>query len=136
MLGALSVQAASNDEYEQEMLAAVSPAPAEEPRQDTLKALTKVRPDSMLARDEPFPETPDLRGTAAKERDEALAVHEQRMAELEVIGDIAVKDHDPDMIDRVDDLRRREVQRFRILMQEFLYAMRVQLARGGSRDGE
>jgi hypothetical protein len=61
---------------------------------------------------------PDLRGELERRRDAEMAKHFTRMAELDVIADLAEKAHDFTLAERVEEIRRKETGRFRDAMQE------------------
>lgn len=88
-------------------------------------ALNKIRPGSMLRSEAPPPDEPeDLRGELERRRDAELTKHYGRMAELDVIAELADKVHDLALAERTEDIRRKEVQRFREAMQDLRVSVR------------
>lgn len=80
-------------------------------------AFTKIRPGSMLHANEPFPEAPDLRSDLERRRDAELTKHFSRMAELDVIAELAEKAHRVSLQEKVEEVRRKESQRNHEVMQ-------------------
>lgn len=91
----------------------VSPETAPRGRSYLQAAMTKVRPGAMLkAAVPPFTPPPELSGRLAKARDEAVQGHYARIAEMDYLADGAAKVHDAKLSERIDTVRRREIQRF------------------------
>lgn len=83
----------------------------------------RVRPDSLLRQADPPREIVDLRSTAEKQRDLEVAKHYARLAELDVMAQMARRsENDRSLVDRIDDLIRRERQRFRAKMRRMALA--------------
>ena len=80
-------------------------------------AYTKIRPGSVLHANEPFPESPDLRSDLERRRDAELTKHFSRMAELDVIAELAEKSHKVSLEEKVEEVRRKESQRNHEVMQ-------------------
>lgn len=104
------------------MLVAVSavaapPAPSKGGKQKYHKKET--RDGSYIVNNTPMAEPPDLRGAYEKQRDEELAVHYQRLARLDYISQLAEQSKNTRLLERVETIRRREVQRHRIVMTKF-----------------
>ncbi len=78
--------------------------------------LAKTRPGSFLKRDKPWDEPVDLRGEAERRRDAELVLHYKRSAELDVLASLAEKAGDLAMQERVEDVRRKEVERHHKVM--------------------
>lgn len=96
------------------------------------KALQKTRPGSLLKRDAVFEEPADLRGDAEKKRDQELAVHYRRLAEIDVLVKVAEGMSDLKLLERIEDARRKETQRHqRVLMRLRVISLEA-LARGTS----
>jgi hypothetical protein len=101
-----------------------TPPPDEEPAEDEAekksnhyKSLSKVRPGSVLKNAEPEPPAPDLRGLIERRRDWEVVAHFQRLAELDVITELAIKNNDGSLADRAEAVRRLEIERFRLAMR-------------------
>lgn len=91
----------------------VNPDTAPRGRSYLQAAMTKVRPGAMLkAAVPPFTPPPELRGRLAKARDEAVEGHYARIAEMDYLADGAAKERDAKLSERIDTVRRREIQRF------------------------
>jgi hypothetical protein len=86
-----------------------------------------LRPENPPAEEAP----PDLRGDLERRRDTEMIKHFSRMAELDVIADLAEKAHDLTLAERVEEVRRKETGRFRDAMQE----LKVLVARRGAGHG-
>ncbi len=98
-------------------------APATEaagPRNYLQRSYTKIRPGSMLRGDNgaPLPVLPELRSAAGKRRDQDVLKHFARLAELDVVDDLAERRKDVSLQENVEDVRRKEMARFHALMQE------------------
>jgi 5-enolpyruvylshikimate-3-phosphate synthase len=61
---------------------------------------------------------PDLRGEIERRRDAEMVKHFSRMAELDVIAELAEKNHEVALAERAEEVRRKETDRFRDVMQE------------------
>lgn len=79
--------------------------------------VTKLRQGSVLRRDKPMAETVDLRGEFERRRDLEVIEHYTRVAELDVIESLARKEKDHKLIERVENVRRKELRRFFAIMQ-------------------
>lgn len=66
----------------------------------------------------PIAVPPDLRSAAGKRRDQDVLKHFARLAELDVIDDMAEKRKDVSLQENVEEVRRKEMERFHALMQE------------------
>lgn len=95
------------------------------------KSLQKTRPGSLLKRDATFADPVDLRGDAEKKRDQELAVHYRRLAELDVFAKVAERQGDVKLLERIEGLRRKETQRHQRVLMRLRGASRAALARGG-----
>lgn len=80
------------------------------------RALQKTREGSLLKRDGPFPSAPDIRSDYERERDRQLLDHYRRLARLDWIEQLATKADDTRLLERVENVRRREIQRQRTAM--------------------
>ena len=95
------------------------------------RALTKIRPGSVLgAHDAVVPKPPDLRGELERYRDNEITKHYSRMAELDVIAELAEKSHEVALLEEVEEVRRKEVQRFRQAMQQLRQRSRRRVPTG------
>lgn len=95
-------------------------------------ALTKVRPASLLRLDAPpTPEQPELRSALGQRRDQLLASHYARLAELDALADEASRGHDLRLAEQVEAARRRDTQQFFLAMQ----ALKVQVLAAWSAGG-
>ncbi len=79
--------------------------------------IDKARPGSLLNRDKPLGESIDLRGDMERRRDFEVIRHYTRVAELDVIEGLARKANDLTLLERVEDIRRKELQRYFSVMQ-------------------
>ncbi len=79
----------------------------------------ETRDGSLIVNNTPMPQPPDLRGTYEKARDDELIVHYQRLARLDYIAELATAQNDNRLLERVENVRRRETQRHRATMTEF-----------------
>ena len=66
----------------------------------------------------PIPLPPELRSAAGKRRDQDVLKHFARLAELDVVDDLAERRKDVSLQESVEDVRRKEMERFHALMQE------------------
>jgi hypothetical protein len=80
------------------------------------RALQKTREGSLLKRDGPLPSAPDIRSDYERERDKQLLDHYRRLARLDWIEQLASKADDTRLLERVENVRRREIQRHRAAM--------------------
>ena len=102
-------------------------APAASAAPEKAKAVTKAKPNkkketregSLIVNNTPMPQPPDLRGTYEKARDDELMVHYQRLARLDYIAELATAQNDNRLLERVENVRRRETQRHRRAMTDF-----------------
>jgi hypothetical protein len=78
--------------------------------------LAKTRPGSFLKRDKLWDEPADLRGESERRRDRELVTHYRRMAELDVLAAVARDQGDVNLQERVEDVRRKEVERHHKVM--------------------
>ena len=79
----------------------------------------ETRDGSLIVNNTAMPQPPDLRGTYEKARDDELMVHYQRLARLDYIAEIATGQNDTRLLERVENVRRRETQRHRAAMTTF-----------------
>lgn len=79
----------------------------------------ETRENSYIVNGTPMPDPPDLRGTYEKQRDDELMTHYRRLARLDYIAQIATDTKDNRLLERVETVRRREVQRHRGAMTRF-----------------
>ncbi len=79
----------------------------------------ETRDGSLIVNNTPMPNPPDLRGTYEKARDDELIVHYQRLARLDLMTEIANQQKDNRLLERVENVRRKETQRHRVAMTEF-----------------
>lgn len=77
----------------------------------------KTRQGSILKRNKPLEDPPDLRGAHEVKRDKELALHYKRLAELDVIAQLADKDGDSNLAELCESVRRKELVRFRLVLQ-------------------
>ena len=88
----------------------------EEPRSNHYRALTKIRTGSVLRRRAKENDAVDLRSRSEKLRDMELVRHYRRLAQLEVILEIATSEKNDRLVARIDRVRMRELKRHRIHM--------------------
>lgn len=100
-------------------------------RSNHFRALTEIRAGSMLRRATEPPPPPDIRGEYERRRDHQVLVHFQRMAQLDAIAAIASNAGDASLVSRVEEVRRQELDRFRLAMAQ-LHRMAVGNPAGGS----
>jgi hypothetical protein len=93
------------------LVAAVAEATPPPPRN-----LAKTRPGSFLKRDKPWDEPADLRGEAERRRDREIVTHYRRMATLDVLSTVAQSDNDLGLLESIEDVRRKEVERHHKVM--------------------
>lgn len=79
----------------------------------------ETRDGSLIVNNTPMPNPPDLRGTYEKARDDELIVHYQRLARLDLMTEIANQKKDNRLLERVENVRRKETQRHRASMTAF-----------------
>ena len=79
----------------------------------------ETRDGSLIVNNTPMPNPPDLRGTYEKARDDELIVHYQRLARLDLMTEIANQKKDNRLLERVENVRRKETQRHRSSMTAF-----------------
>lgn len=79
----------------------------------------ETRDGSYIVNNTPMADPPDLRGSYEKQRDEELMTHYKRLARLDYISLIAEQSKNTRLLERVETVRRREVQRHRIAMTRF-----------------
>ncbi len=89
-------------------------APAKAPRRE----INKIRQGSLLKRDAPAEEAPDLRGDAERRRDQEVVRHFERIAELDVIEQLAAREDDLALLERVEAVRRKELRRHWARLQQ------------------
>jgi len=105
--------------------AAVENQPLDEGHPQHQRALKKIRTGSMLRANEPFEEAPDLRGDFEKRRDQQVNLHYTRIAQLDVIAELAIASNNTTLLARVDEVRRRERERFRLAMEKLRIILRA-----------
>ena len=110
---------------------AASPEDGARPRElmgdsDVRRPVGKIRQGSMLHRDQPLEPPPDLRTDWERRRDAAVARHVQRVAELDVIAEIAARAGDVSLQEKVDVVRRKELGRY----YDEMMALQRELRRG------
>lgn len=99
-----------------------TPPPASPPASPANKAsapirtLAKTRPGSVLKGDTLLPGRLDLRSETERRRDSELRSHFSRLAELDVVAAIATDKGDTQLAERVEQVRRKEVQRHQKIM--------------------
>jgi hypothetical protein len=81
------------------------------------RAVRKTRQGSLLKRDKPPPAGVDLRGELERRRDFEVLRHYTRVAELDVIEELARSANDLDLAERVETVRRKEQRRYLEVMQ-------------------
>lgn len=90
------------------------------PKDYSQKAFNKIRPGSML-RSGPA-EVPwvivDLNGALGHHRDLEMTKHYARMAQMDVLADIMDKNNLSSFAERLETVRRKEMERFFDAMQE------------------
>ena len=98
----------------------------EKPRRNHFKELTKIRQGSFI-RSDPEPSRPTVRGRFERQRDREVVVHYQRMAQLDVISELAADTGQGQLGDKVEAVRRREQERFRRAMARLREAVHREL---------
>jgi hypothetical protein len=90
------------------------------PRNYTQRAANKLRPGSLIKSEGAEVRAPyiDLAGALGRRRDDELEKHYARLAEMDVIAELAVKHRDVALAERVENVRRKETERFFVVMQE------------------
>jgi hypothetical protein len=96
-----------------------APPPAKAPAKAKASKKRETREGSYIVNNMPMPPPPDLRGTYEKARDDELMVHYQRLARLDYIEDLATQQKDNRLLERVENVRRKETQRHRAAMTAF-----------------
>ena len=96
-----------------------APAAPNKPGKSAKYHKKEARDNSYIVNNTPMAEPPDLRGTYEKQRDEELTTHYKRLARLDYISEIAEGSKNTRLLERVETVRRREVQRHRIAMTKF-----------------
>ncbi|MEK7704364.1 MAG: hypothetical protein AAB426_05350 [Myxococcota bacterium] len=76
------------------------------------RPVTKIRQGSVLHREQTEAPAPDLRTPWERGRDALVALHLARVAQLDVIAEAARTMQDVALQERVDDVRRKELQGF------------------------
>ncbi|MBC7794004.1 MAG: hypothetical protein H7Z43_09860 [Clostridia bacterium] len=99
--------------------AAPSASPANKPGKSAKYHKKETRDNSYIVNNTPMAEPPDLRGTYEKRRDEELNTHYTRLARLDYISELAEGSKNTRLLERIETVRRREVQRHRIAMTRF-----------------
>lgn len=94
-------------------------------------ALTKLRPGYSLGGPEQLAPPADTRGELALKRDALVQRHYAHMAELDTISDAALKQKDVATAERAEALRRRDIQRFMLQMQNLRRQLLKQQAEVG-----
>ncbi len=92
--------------------------------------VTKLRQGSVLRRNKPLDQGVDLRGELERRRDLEIIQHYTRVAELDVIEAVARKEKDPKLVERVENVRRKETRRFWAVMQHLRQLARLRSASG------
>lgn len=92
--------------------------------------VTKLRQGSVLRRDKALGETVDLRGEFERRRDFEIIQHYTRIAELDVIEAVARKEKDLKLIERAENVRRKELRRFWAVMQKLRALARMRSVSG------
>jgi hypothetical protein len=107
-------------------------APAEPNDDGTRRTsrVVKLRQGSLLRRDKPFDEAPDLRGELERRRDTEVVRHYTRAAQLDVIEEVARDQNDLRLLERVESVRRKETRRFWDAMQRLSEEARRKTASG------
>ena len=85
---------------------------------------SRVRADSYIRKNEPFPLPLDLRGTYAKIRDDEMVKHVRRLAKLERMAALAKTMDDGSLQEEVEGVRRLEMERHHKVMLRFETRMR------------
>lgn len=80
-------------------------------------AYSRVRPGYSLGGPELLAPAADTRGELAQMRDALVQRHYAHMAELDTISEAALKQKDVATAERAEALRRRDIQRFMLSMQ-------------------
>lgn len=96
-----------------------APTPAKAPGKAKTSRKRETRDGSLIVNNAPMPQPPDLRGTYEKARDDELMIHYRRLAQLDYIAELASGDNDNRLLERVENVRRRETQRHRAAMTAF-----------------
>ena len=81
-----------------------------------VRNLTKTRPGSVLKSDKLLPGLVDLRSDAERARDAELRNHFSRLAELDVMAQVAIDRGDTQLEEHVEQVRRKEEQRHQKVM--------------------
>lgn len=107
----------------------VSPALMYEARSYNQHAYTKIRPESLLQQSSNanmlvFQDPPFTHGALQTRRDNELLRHYTRIAELDAVDELAKKMADHQLQERVEEIRRKEVNRFYAAMQRIFILTR------------
>ncbi len=94
------------------------------------RGASATRPGSLLKRDKPVGEKVDLRGELERRRDFEIVRHYTRVAELDVIEEIAHEHDDLALAERVEGIRRKELRRYLAVMQRLRDLARAKALRG------
>ena len=94
-----------------------SPPPVKKPAVKKPRP-TRRRGSFILRNEDPVP-PPDFRGDLGRRRDHEVRVHFRRLAELDVLERLGRKHKEAGMSQRVEQARRQEQARHRVMM-EFL----------------
>lgn len=89
------------------------------PTKARVKPPQKIRDGAMLKRDISLEPTPEVRGSWEKTRDRLVVTHYRRLARLDAIEQVASDRNDLGLVEAVEAVRRREMQRFRVTMLRF-----------------
>jgi hypothetical protein len=92
--------------------------------------LDETRQGSLLKRDKPVAEEVDLRGELERRRDFEIVRHYTRVAELDVIEELARARDDPALAEKVEDVRRKELRRYLAVMQRLRELARAKALQG------
>ncbi|MBI5507736.1 MAG: hypothetical protein HY903_03170 [Deltaproteobacteria bacterium] len=84
----------------------------------------------MLRHSDGEPESVDLRGELERRRDQEMQRHYARLAELDVIDEVAARENDAALSERVEAVRRKEERRYWAVMQRLKGEAWQKLARG------
>lgn len=94
-------------------------------------AYSKIRAGYSLGGPEILAPPADTRGELAQKRDALVQRHYAHMAELDIISEAALKQKDVSTAERAEALRRRDIQRFMLQMQNLRRQLLKQQAEQG-----
>ncbi|MFC1610460.1 hypothetical protein ACFL6C_05845 [Myxococcota bacterium] len=94
------------------------------------REVAQSRPGSYLKRDKPLGDLADLRGEFERRRDFEVVRHYSRVAQLDAIEQVARKENDLALLERIDVVRRKELRRYLAVMQRLRDSARLKALQG------